>query len=62
MGWLSPVHRQWMCLVRKWCRLVNLDESLLAAKIFQTRLAQCNANGKTWCSRVTVFFQKNPAW
>ena len=58
MGWVSPEHRQWMCVARKWCRLINLDESLLASKIFQTHLAQCNANCKTWCSRVTVFFQK----
>ena len=57
MGWVSPEHRQWMCVARKWCRLINLDESLLASKIFQTHLAQCNANCKTWCSRVTVFFQ-----
>ena len=48
MGWLSPEHRQCMCVTRKWCRLVNLDESLLASKIFQTHLAQCNANCKTW--------------
>ena len=47
-----------MCVARKWCRMANLDESLLASKIFQTHLAQCNANGKTWCSRVTAFFQK----
>ena len=28
MGWLSPEHSQ--CIVRKWCRLVNMDGSLLA--------------------------------
>ena len=44
MGWLSPEHRQWMCVARKWCRMANLDESLLASKIFQTHLAQCNLN------------------
>ena len=46
MGWLSLEHRQWMCVARKWCRLINLDESLLASKIFQTNLAQCTANCK----------------
>ena len=38
MGWLSPEHRQWMCVARKMYRLVDLDESLLASKIFQTYL------------------------
>ena len=33
MGWLSPEHSQWMCIIRKWCRLVNMDKSLLAKKI-----------------------------
>ena len=30
MGWLAPEHRQWMCVTRKWCRLGNFDDSLLA--------------------------------
>ena len=32
MGWLSPEHSQWMCIARKWCRLVNIDESLPAKR------------------------------
>ena len=46
MGWLSPEHSQWMCIARKWCRLVNMDESLLAKKIFLSHLTQGSTNCK----------------
>ena len=35
MGWPAPEHRQWMCITRKWCRLINLDESFITKKSFQ---------------------------
>ena len=56
MGWLSPEHSQWMCIARKWCRLVNMDESLLAKKIFLSYLPQGSTNRKIWCYRVKMFF------
>ena len=56
MGWLSPEHSQWMCIARKWCRLVNMDESLLAKKIFLSYLNQGSTNRKIWCYRVKMFF------
>ena len=56
MGWLSPEHSQWMCIARKWCRLANMDESLLAKKIFLSHLTQGSTNRKIWCYRVKMFF------
>ena len=56
MGWLSPEHSQWMCIARKWCRLINMDESLLAKKIFLSHLTQGSTNRKIWCYRVKMFF------
>ena len=58
MGWPAPEHRQWMCVTRKWCRLANSDDSLLAKRIFQSHLVQCNASCKTWCHRVQMFFRE----
>ena len=45
-----------MCIARKWCRLVNMDESLLAKKIFLSYLNQGSTNRKIWCYRVKMFF------
>ena len=58
MGWPAPEHRQWMCVTRKWCRLANFDDLLLAKRIFQSHLVQCNASCKTWCYRVQMFFRE----
>ena len=60
MGWLSREHSQWMCIVRKWCRLVNIDESLLAKKIFLSHLNQDSTNRKFWCynlQREHIFYR-----
>ena len=56
MGWLSPDHSQWMSIARKWCRLVNMDESLLAKKIFPSHLDQGSTNCKIWYYRVKMYF------
>ena len=48
-GWTAPEHRHWMCVTRKWCRLANFDDSLLAKKKFQSHLVQCNASCKICC-------------
>ena len=58
MGWPAPEHRQWMCITRKWCRLVNLDESLITEKVFKAHLDQGNPRHKTWCYRVKMFYQQ----
>ena len=25
MGWSLPEHRQWMCVIRQWCRMINMN-------------------------------------
>ena len=27
MGWTQPEHRQWLCVIRHWCRLLNLENN-----------------------------------
>ena len=49
LGWSAPEHRQWMCITRKWCRLVNLDESFITKKSFRAHFHRCNPRHKTWC-------------
>ena len=59
MGWLSPEHSHWMCIARKGCRLVNMDQSLLAKKIFLSHLTQGSTNSKIWSYSVKMFFYRN---
>ena len=58
MSWPAPEHRQWMCITRKWCRLINLDESFITKKVFKAHLDQGNPRHKTWCYRVKMFYQQ----
>ena len=34
MGWLAPRHKQWLCVMRKWIRMLSMDNSFLTKKIF----------------------------
>ena len=43
---------------KKWCRLVNMDESLLAKEIFLSHLTKGSTNRKIWCYRVKMFFME----
>ena len=56
MGWVGSEHKQWRCIVRKWCRLMNMSDSNLAKRVFTSSMAQSNCNCKTWCFRVKTFF------
>ena len=58
MGWPAPEHRQWMCITRKWCRLITLDESLITKIVFRAHLDRCNPRYKTWCHRVKMFYHQ----
>jgi len=55
MGWSMPEHKQWLCVIRKWCRMINLDTSLLTRKIFMCCFEQSNLRCRTWFFRVRKF-------
>lgn len=56
MGWPMPEHRQWLCITRKWCRIMNMDVTLLSRNIFSECNSQSNRQCKTWFHRVSIFF------
>ncbi len=55
MGWSNPQHRLWLCVIRQWCKLLNMDNSLLTKKVFMWGLEQSGGKCKTWFYRVTQF-------
>ena len=56
MGWFMPQHRQWLCIARMWCKLVNMDDTRLTKKVFKACLSESLVKCKTWCYRVHLFF------
>ena len=51
-GWKHPLHHQWMCITRLWCRLCNMQGSRINKRVF----LWASKNKRGWCSRVTKFF------
>ena len=56
MGWSAPEHKQWICVTRKWCRLINMPDSSLAKRVFSECVDMSNRSCKTWCYRVRSFY------
>ena len=55
MGWLAPRHKQWLCVMRKWLRVLSMDNSFLTKKIFLHSMNQSNSSCRTWLYRVKQF-------
>ena len=55
MGWHMPAHRQWLCVMKLSCRMINMDKSLLTKQIYIGCLKQMNNKCKTWFYRVNTF-------
>ncbi len=34
MGWKTEGHRQQLCVLRQWLRLINMDTEMIASKVF----------------------------
>ena len=43
MGWILPKHRQWICVIRQFCRMINMDDTLLSNRIFTWSLTQSSS-------------------
>ena len=56
MGWTTPEPRHWLSITRRWCRLINMDDELLAKRVFNNCLRKSSSRCKTWCYRVQLFY------
>ncbi len=55
MGWSMPQHKQWICVIRQWCKMLRMADSKLTKKIFNACLAQSHSKCRTWFHRVKQF-------
>ena len=55
MGWILPEHRQWICVIRQFYRMVNMDDTLLSYRIFTWSLTQSSSTCRTHSYRVGKF-------
>ena len=55
MGWHMPAHRQWLCVIKLSCRMINMNRSLLTKQIYIGCLKQMNSKCKTWSHGVNTF-------
>ncbi len=55
MGWSTSHHKQWICVTRKWLRLLVMDDTLLTKQIFTACSQQANSRCRSWFHRVHKF-------
>ena len=55
MGWSLSEHRQWMCVIRQWCRMINMDVSRISKTIFIWWMEQYSAKCRSHFYRVHQF-------
>ena len=56
MGWPSPSQRQWLCVVRHWCNMINMDSARLTKKVFRWAHNQAlTGNKKNWVYLVNKY-------
>ena len=58
MGWTLPIQRQWICVTRQWCRLINMDNARINKKVFEWSIDKSCHRVKNWSYRVSDFFKK----
>lgn len=55
MAWLKPIYCRYLCILRFWNRLMNMNDSRLTKKIFIEDYRICKNN---WCANVQKVFDK----
>ena len=55
LEWLPSVNERWICMLRWWNHLVNLEDHRLLKKIFYYDYQKCKKN---WCSEIKSIFTK----
>ena len=56
MGCSLPQHKQWIYVIRHWCKLTNMDNTLLTERIFTACSQMVSHRCKTWFYRVEQLF------
>ena len=56
MGWFMPQQKPWICVIRHWCKLTNMDNTLLTKIIFKACSQMASSRCKTWVYRVEQLF------
>ena len=56
MGWSMLQQKQWICVFRHWCKLINIDNTLLTKIIFTVCSQMASNRCKTWFYRVEQLF------
>ena len=47
MGLMLPEHRQWICVIKQFCRMINMEGTLLSKRIFTWSLTQSSSICRT---------------
>ena len=59
MGWEVASQKQWICVTRLWCRLINMDSSRVNKCVFKWAWSKASPGVKNWCHKVCMFFRKH---
>ena len=54
VGWLAPTQRRWICMLKRWNRVIQMDDDRLTKKVFLWSYR----NNSTWCSQVKEILYK----
>ena len=52
MGWITPLAKQWTCVVRTYFRLKNMPDERINKQVFKWMCEKSNLNCKNWYFRV----------
>jgi len=53
MGLKLPIHHQWVCVTRQWCRMINMTSSRVNKKVFEWA---CELNKLNWSGRIRKMY------
>ena len=58
IGWRLPEDRQWLCIVRHWLRLCNMNDTRMCKKVFQWCKMHASLRTKNWIFRCETYFKR----
>lgn len=58
MGWSSQEHRQWVTVIRQWCRLSNMSNQRVNQKVFQWCMKSASEGVKNTVSQIQHFLYR----
>ncbi len=57
-GWKTAGHRQKLCVLRLWLRLMNMDREMIASKVLWHSYTQAQGRCKNWCFLIIKMFNE----